>query len=145
MVYGYQDYQNEQEGMGNSGFGKKYYWMGVIRNGKLVILGYRMSQLEAENYLNAYASGQQHVVEAFNSKDIRRISGAFKSKALEQYRDLDVALRRNVISQSEQMKAKRDKQNNISGYKEYKAEVKRSKPKRKPIIEDMFHGLKEEY
>lgn len=138
MVYGYQEYQDQVVQNSNSG----YYWMGVIRNGQLYILGYRKSMIEAETYLNDYAPGEQHVIERFNSKNIHRVSGKFKSKALERYKSLDVALRKNILSQSEQIRNKRFNNQEAVGYNEYKKEVKKRK---KPLVPDMFEGQKEEY
>jgi hypothetical protein len=144
-MYGYSDYEKQQSDMNQqstSSGGKGYYWMGVIRNGKLVILGAKNSEIEAESYLDSYAPGEQHVIQKFNSKDIHKVSGMFKSKALEQYHDLGKALSHNILSQSEQIKNKKAKNEGAVGQNEYKKEVKKHS---KPLIPDMFEGQEEEY
>ena len=94
--------------------GKLYYWMGVVRNGRLVVLGWRSSEAEAWEYLNSYCAGEQGIVKAFDSYDIHKVSGKFKSSVLEQYHDIDKATKRLVLNQSEQLKNKKKKESEES-------------------------------
>jgi hypothetical protein len=107
---GQESYQkNQDEVRGNSSNQGKYYWMAVVRKGKVVILGYRLSEAEAWDYIMTNCSGEAGEVHAYDTKDIHKVSGHLKSVVLEKYHDISKATERMVLNQSEQMKIKKER------------------------------------
>jgi deoxycytidylate deaminase len=107
---GQQEYQNAQdEYRSGSPQRRKYYWMAAVREGRVAILGYRLSEAEAMDYVLTNCPGEHCEVIGFDSKDIHKVSGQIKSKTLEKYHDLDRATQRNILNQSEQVKSKKFK------------------------------------
>lgn len=82
---------------------RKYYWMAVVREGKAAILGYRLSEAEATDYVMTNCPGEHFEIFPSDSKDIHKVSGQIKSRILEKCHDLDAATQRNILKQSEQM------------------------------------------
>lgn len=106
---GQQEYRNAQdEYRGSSPQRGRYYWMAVVRKGKVVILGYRLSEAEATDYVITNCPGEHYEVIGLDSKDIHKVSQQIKSKVLEKYHDLDRATQRNILNQSEQIKSKKN-------------------------------------
>jgi hypothetical protein len=110
---GQQEYRTAQdEYSGGSSQRGKYYWMAVVRKGKVVILGYRLSEAEATDYVITNCPGEHYEVVGLDSKDIHRVSQQIKSKVLEKYHDLDRATQRNILNQSEQIKKRKSSDSN---------------------------------
>jgi len=86
-----------------------HWWIYVVRDGRPVVLGFRNSQTDSENYLREFCAGEDGHVICLDTVDVHRASSKIKSKVLEESKSLDVATRRMVLNQSEQMKAKKQK------------------------------------
>jgi hypothetical protein len=102
------DQQSYKDAVGSIKKGGRYYWMAVVRKGKVCILGCRMTEAEAWDYIYTNCPGEAGEVHAYDTKDIHKVSGHLKSVVLEKYHDISKATERMVLNQSEQIKKKRE-------------------------------------
>ena len=129
MVNGYQDYMRRQELVDQKtmvGGRGVYYWITTISDGKTVIIGYKDSYLEADQYARTVTQGNPYKITPLRTRDVSSAARFLKGQLLKEYSDLSVATKRMVRSQ-------------------YTKQKRQRKLYEKNKIHDMFEGMEEEY
>lgn len=73
--------------------GGVYYWIFTVHNGKTVCIGFKSSEIEAEQYAYAKCPGE-YIIYPFRTRDINTAIRLAKGQILHKTSDLDQAMQR---------------------------------------------------